>query len=104
MTNRYEPFIARRYLYRRRYGRMVLALTLLFGALSVAALVGVFTTHGSAQIAATAVSLPALILFLFFVLLNIFSGFTAVSILGVSIGVIALVVVLSVTSGFQQSL
>jgi lipoprotein-releasing system permease protein len=103
MADRYEPFIAWRYLYRRRYGQTVLALTLLFGALSLLALVGVFTMHGNVQIAATSVSLPALILFLFFLLLNIFSGFTAVSIVGVSIGVIALVVVLSVTSGFQQS-
>jgi lipoprotein-releasing system permease protein len=48
-------------------------------------------------------ALPSLILFLFFLLLNVFSGFTAVSIVGVAIGVLALVVVLSVTSGFQQA-
>lgn len=103
LSDRYEPFIAWRYLYRRRYGRTVLALTLLFGLLSLLALAGVFGTHGNLQVAATSVSLPALILFLFFGLLNLFSGFTAVSIVGVAIGVIALVVVLSVTSGFQQS-
>ena len=45
----------------------------------------------------------AILLFLFFLLLNFFSVFTAVSIIGVAIGVAALMVVLSVTSGFQQS-
>src|SRR5512142_1270936 len=63
----------------------------------------VFAAHGKTQVIGTSLSLPALILFLFFGLLNLFSGFTAVSIVGVSIGVLALVVVLSVTSGFQQS-
>ncbi len=102
-TDRYEPFIAWRYLYRRREGRTVLFLTVLFGVVSALALVGVFAVHGNAQVVGTSASLPALILFLFFLLLNLFSGFTAVSIVGVAIGVIALVVVLSVTSGFQQS-
>jgi len=103
LRDRYEPFIAWRYLYRRREGRAVPALTALFGVLSAIALVTVFVTHGKAQVIGTSLSLPALILFLFFGLLNLFSGFTAVSIVGVSIGVLALVVVLSVTSGFQQS-
>ena len=103
LRDRYEPFIAWRYLYRRRHGGAVLVLTLLFGFLSALALAAVFGAHGNAQVIGTSVSLPALILFLFFLLLNIFSGFTAVSIVGVSIGVLALVVVLSVTSGFQQS-
>ncbi len=101
--DRYEPFIAWRYLYRRREGRAVPTLTALFGALSAIALVAVFAAHGHVQVIGTGASLPALILFLFFLLLNVFSGFTAVSIVGVSIGVLALVVVLSVTSGFQQS-
>lgn len=103
LRDRYEPFIAWRYLYRRRQGGTVPTLTVLFGLLSAIALAAVFFTHGKAQVIGTALSLPALILFLFFALLNLFSGFTAVSIVGVSIGVLALVVVLSVTSGFQQS-
>jgi lipoprotein-releasing system permease protein len=103
LRDRYEPFIAWRYLYRRRHGRAVVVLTMLFGLLSALALAAVFGAHGNAQVIGTSVSLPALILFLFFLLLNVFSGFTAVSIVGVSIGVLALVVVLSVTSGFQQS-
>ncbi|MCU1280916.1 MAG: hypothetical protein JWM53_4462 [bacterium] len=103
LLDRYEPFIAWRYLYRRRQGTGVLALTIVFAVLSAIALVAVFTAHGNAQVIGISVSLPALILFLFVLLLNIFSGFTAVSIVGVAIGVLALVVVLSVTSGFQQS-
>jgi lipoprotein-releasing system permease protein len=103
LRDRYEPFIAWRYLYRRRQGTTVLFLTALFGLLSAIALAAVFAAHGNTQVIGTSVSLPALILFLFFLLLNLFSGFTAVSIVGVAIGVLALVVVLSVTSGFQQS-
>ncbi len=103
LRDRYEPFIAWRYLYRPRQGTTVLLLTALFGLLSAIALAAVFFAHGDAQVIGTSVSLPAMILFLFFLLLNVFSGFTAVSIVGVAIGVLALVVVLSVTSGFQQS-
>jgi lipoprotein-releasing system permease protein len=103
LFDRYEPFVAWRYLYRRRQGSTVPMLTLLFGLVSAIALVTVFCAHGNAQVIATAVSLPAMILFIFCLLLNVFSGFTAVSIIGVTIGVLALVVVLSVTSGFQQS-
>ena len=103
LTERYEPFIAWRYLYRRRGGGGVPALTALFGLVAAASLAAAFTTHGHAQTIATGLSLPSLVLFLFFALLNVFSGFTAVSIVGVAIGVLALVVVLSVTSGFQQA-
>src|SRR6476660_8268356 len=71
--------------------------------MSALALAAVFFAHGNTQVVGTSLSLPALILFLFCLLLNVFSGFTAVSIVGVAIGVLALVVVLSVTSGFQQS-
>jgi lipoprotein-releasing system permease protein len=101
--DRYETLIAWRYLYRRRQGRGVPALTILFGVLSALALIAVFASHGRVQVIGTSASLPALLLFLFFLLLNVFSGFTAVSIVGVTIGVLALVVVLSVTSGFQQA-
>ena len=103
LSDRYEPFIAWRYLYRRRRGSAVRMLTAVFALLSVLSLVAVFTMHGQAQVVGTSLSLPSLLLFLFFLLLNIFSGFTAVSIIGVTIGVMALVTVLSVTSGFQQS-
>jgi lipoprotein-releasing system permease protein len=103
LRDRYEPFIAWRYLYRRRRSSAVLLLTVLFGALAALALVGVFALHGRAQVVGTSLALPLLHGFLFLLLLNVFSGFTAVSIVGVIIGVQALLVVLSVTSGFQQS-
>lgn len=103
LGDRYEPFIAWRYLYRRRHSPTVLVLTVVFAVWSALMLLGVFTLHGDAQVVCTSLSLPSLLLFLFFLLLNLFSGFTAVSIIGVTIGVLALVVVLSVTSGFQQS-
>ena len=44
-----------------------------------------------------------MLLFIVFLLLNFFSVFTTVSIIGVILGVAALSVVLSVTSGFQSS-
>src|SRR5690242_6041622 len=103
MSDRDEPVIAWRYLYRRRHGGTVLFLTVLFGLLSAVALAAVFGLHGNAQVIGISLRLPALILFPFFLLLNFLSGFTAISIVGVAIGVLALVVVLSVTSGFQQS-
>ena len=48
-------------------------------------------------------TLPTVLLFIVFFLLNFFSVFTMVSIIGVILGVAALVVVSSVTSGFQRS-
>jgi lipoprotein-releasing system permease protein len=103
ILDRYEPFIAWRYLYHRRHGSMTMTLTIIFGVLSLLSVGAVFASRGEAQVVGTSLALPAILLFLFFGLLNIFSGFTAVSIIGVTIGVLALVVVLSVTSGFQQS-
>jgi lipoprotein-releasing system permease protein len=103
LLDRYEPFIAWRYLYRRRHSPTLLVLTAIFFALAVLAHLGVFFTTQKLQVVATALSQPMTLLFLFFGLLNFFSGFTTVSIIGVAIGVQALVTVLSVTSGFQQS-
>src|SRR5262249_17873190 len=48
-------------------------------------------------------TLPTVLLFIVFLLLNFFSVFTTVSVIGVMLGVAALVVVSSVTSGFQGS-
>jgi lipoprotein-releasing system permease protein len=48
-------------------------------------------------------TIPTALLFIVFLLLNFFSVFTTVSIIGVILGVAALTVVLSVTSGFQES-
>jgi lipoprotein-releasing system permease protein len=101
LRDRYETFVAWRYLYQRRHSSTLRALTLLFALLTLAAHGLVFSGHY--QTLGTALSLPTLLLFVFFGLLNFFSGFTAVSISGVALGVQALIVVLSVTSGFQQS-
>jgi lipoprotein-releasing system permease protein len=104
LRDRYETFIAWRYLYRRRRNPAVVVLTIVFAALAALAHVVVFHPPGhDAQLIATAFSQPVTLIALFFLLLNFFSGFTTVSIIGVAIGVQALVVVLSVTSGFQQS-
>jgi lipoprotein-releasing system permease protein len=103
LSDRYEPFVAWRYLYRRRQGTTVPLLTIIFGALMLLALACVFFSHGYLQVVGTSLAEPILLVFLFCLLLNIFSAFTVVSIVGVTIGVLALVVVLSVTSGFQQS-
>src|SRR5262249_27092968 len=50
-----------------------------------------------------ALTVPLALPFIFCLLLNVFSVLTTVSILGVILGVAALTIVLSVTSGFQQA-
>ncbi|HEY2743488.1 MAG TPA: ABC transporter permease, partial [Polyangia bacterium] len=103
LRSRDAGFVAWRYLYRRRQGSGVRTLTLVSALLMLVGLVLVFSQHGALQVVGVAVAEQAMIVFLFCLLLNFFSAFTAVSIIGVTIGVLALVVVLSVTSGFQQS-
>jgi lipoprotein-releasing system permease protein len=101
--DRYELFIAWRYLYQRRHSATVMTLSLVFAALAAVAHVMSLVGHGQVQLIGTALALPMGLAFLFFLLLNFFSGFTTVSIIGVTIGVTALMVVLAVTSGFQQA-
>jgi lipoprotein-releasing system permease protein len=98
---RYEGFIGWRYLYRRRGSRTVLALTLIALAAAIAVQVAFFG-FGFIQLGAI-LTVPTVLLFVVFLLLNVFSVFTTVSIIGVVLGVAALTVVLSVTSGFQGS-
>jgi lipoprotein-releasing system permease protein len=102
-VDRYEPFIAWRYLYRRRIGPTVPLLTLVLGLLMAVALAGALLGSDRTQLAGTALALPLMLSFLFCLLLNFFSGFTTVSVIGVTIGVTALMTVLGVTSGFQQA-
>ncbi len=97
----YEAFVGWRYLYRRRQSRLVFILTLVFLAAAIATQVAFFRYH-QATLGAL-LTLPTMLLFAVFLLLNVFSVFTTVSIIGVILGVAALVVVSSVTSGFQQS-
>lgn len=103
LRDRYEPFIAWRYLYRRRPTPMVARLTWWLLALTLAAYGAALFGHAQLQLVGVALALPSLLVFLFMLLLNFFSGFTTVSIIGVTIGVQALMVVLAVTSGFQQA-
>lgn len=97
----HETFIAWRYLYRRRSSRVVRVLTLASLLFAIAVQVAFF---GFDQALVGAVlTIPSLLLFFVFLLLNGFSVFTTVSITGVILGVAALSVVLSVTSGFQDT-
>lgn len=96
-----DSFIAFRYLYRKRRGKWALALTLMSLLAAVAVQVAFFK-FGYANIGA-ALTVPTVILFVLFLLLNFFSVFTTVSMIGVVLGVTALSVALSVTSGFQES-
>src|SRR3954463_8957155 len=97
----HESFIAWRYLYRRRHSRAVVYTTLI-ALVAVIATQLAFFTFGQAQVGAL-LTIPTVLLFIVCLLLNFFSVFTTVSIIGVILGVAALTVVLSVTSGFQQS-
>jgi lipoprotein-releasing system permease protein len=102
MANAYsEGFIAWRYLIKRRASPMVLWLTVAFFVAAVATQIAFFA-FGQAQLGAI-MTIPTVLLFIVFLLLNFFSVFTTVSIIGVILGVAALTVVLSVTSGFQES-
>lgn len=101
MAVTHEAFVAWRYLYRRRRSRTVMALTLFFLLAAIAVQVAFFSL-GHATLGAI-LTLPTLLLCFVFLLLNLFSVFTTVSIIGVILGVAALTVVLSVTSGFQAS-
>src|SRR6516162_2104502 len=98
---RYESFIGWRYLYRRRHSGLVLACTIAFFVAAVITQILFFRYH-QANLGAI-LTVPTVLLFFVFLLLNFFSVFTTVSIIGVILGVAALVVVSSVTSGFQQS-
>lgn len=106
MVDRYETFVGWRYLFRRRRSRTVVLLTALFGALTAALVACFLLVHfptGSVMPGLLAfLAVPALLLFVVCLFLNLFSAFTTISITGVCCGVAALSVVLAVTSGFQQ--
>jgi lipoprotein-releasing system permease protein len=96
----FEFFVGWRYLYAPRRS---LALWILLG-LSVAAIAAgtAFFLGGQWQAAAAITLLAGTVGLAFATMLMVFSTFTAISVMGVSIGVAVLIWVLSVTSGFQQ--
>ena len=100
MTDRIETFLGIRYLRYHRSSPTVARLTIFFFLLSLTAVIATSALHK--DLTFVAVSLPIEVLFIVFLLLNFFSVFTTVSIVGVILGVAALTVVLSVTSGFQE--
>ena len=106
LLNRSETFVGWRYLFRRRRSRAVLLLTLVFAFTStVLPALFLLLPWGPESIGQTllaALTVPSLFLFAACLFLNFFSVFTTISIIGASVGVSALVVVLSVTSGFQE--
>ncbi len=107
-----ERQIARRYLYRFRRSKAVIVVTVLFGLLSTLAVSyyfargghgsGGFGGHENPVTGALAILLP--LVFLAIALLNLFSVFSTVAVVGVMLGVAALTVVLAVTSGFQSEI
>ncbi len=98
----YELRIGWRYLYRGHSSsraRLGLVISLLVTALGAA----VVAATGGASGLGVIVLGAGMIGSVFFALLNFFSVFTTVSVFGVVLGVAALTVVLSVTSGFQEA-
>jgi lipoprotein-releasing system permease protein len=101
VLDRYEGFIGWRYLHRGRSSPTLRTVTALSFLLALGTQIAFFVFH-HAQLGAI-LTIPTVLLFTTCLLLNYFSVFTSISIIGVILGVAALTVVLSVTSGFQAS-
>jgi lipoprotein-releasing system permease protein len=100
-TVTYEARIGWRYLYGGRHDRVMLAVAVACAVFALMGLVIVLTTDGASSIGVLML-VGGIIATAVFSLLAIFSVFTAVSVLGVALGVSALTIVLAVTTGFQQ--
>jgi lipoprotein-releasing system permease protein len=102
---RFERFVGTRYLRRETFSRAVrLGLPIAASATLVDLLV-VLAAHGhhrATETVAVVVALGALLATILLLLLRFFSVFTTVSNVGVMLGVASLVVVVSVTSGFER--
>jgi len=96
-----EAFIAWRYLYKRRSSRVLQGLTVLALLLFVGVQVAFFGFN-QANVGAI-LTIPTALFLAITVLLNFLSVFTTISVVGIILGVAALTVVLSVTSGFQEA-
>lgn len=101
---RHELQIARRYLFRYAPSRSLLVLSAFLLLLTAGAEVLYFVVPGyqSAQVGFLALILP--LCTIASLLLNVLSVFSTVAVVGVVLGVAALTVVMSVTSGFQTEI
>lgn len=97
----YELRVGWRYLYGGHRNRAMLRSAAMAAGVALVGLVALIATGGSASFGVLALVIGMLAAMVF-LLLGIFTVFTSVSVLGVALGVSALVVVLAVTTGFQQ--
>ncbi len=97
----YELSMGWRYLYAGRRNKTMILLAAISAVIALAGLVVALTSDGHSPLAVLLL-VPGMILTVVFGMLAFFSVFTSVSILGVVLGVAALTIVLSVTTGFQQ--
>lgn len=102
---RVERFVGTRYLRRESASRAIrvgLPVALGITLVDVAVVFATRTHHRTIETIAVVTTLIALLATILFILLRMLSVFTTVSTVGVMLGVASLVVVLSVTSGFQR--
>ena len=98
----YERRIGLRYLFgNRRTDRLMLVCAAIAALVSLAGLAAVLATHGESSLGVLTL-VVGMISTVVFGLLEVFTVFTSVSVLGVALGVAALTIVLAVTTGFQQ--
>ena len=96
----YENFIGGRYLFGGRVNRAMLVRAGIAGVIALAGLAILLTSNGGSPVGVLMLLL-GMITAAVIGLMAVFSVFTSVSVLGVALGVAALTVVLSVTTGFQ---
>ncbi len=102
---RFERFVGTRYLRREMSSRTVRVGLLIAMGVTAADLLVMLAARGhnrTAETVAVVIALGALLTTILLVLLRFFSVFTTVSTVGVMLGVSSLIVVLSVTSGFER--
>ena len=101
----FERFVGTRYLRRETASRVVRLGPYVAMAITLLDLLVILATrshHRTVETFAVVIALVALLATILFLLLRLLSVFTTVSTVGVMLGVASLVVVLSVTSGFER--
>jgi lipoprotein-releasing system permease protein len=101
----FERFVGTRYLRRETASRVVRLGPYVAMAITLLDLLVILATrshHRTLETLAVVIALVALLATILFLLLRLLSVFTTVSTVGVMLGVASLVVVLSVTSGFER--